>query len=445
MTALQESMQRTCTRHGKEAVILLSLASGLALALIVVVPMFLHSPARIRQHWNESMPYAYLNPATQNIPTSSDKELLRPPPPRVPDVFDIFIGIYRSGLARVHGPTVARWQQQQLIQDEEFCLEIDAHSQFIQDWDVLLVNEWKRTENEMAVLTTYPMGYDWMGPNLTRNEHKSSHLCYYLQRSDISDIPIIAGWKVIHASELPQMAPLWGGCLSFSKCHAERRAQNDKHMNWVFWGEEYLRSMQLWTRGYDLYSPSRHGHVVFHNWSDDKGMKKRFSDNVTQVVTQEQHDQEEHLAYNRLRLALELPFEGPVDAAEMDVYHGGKVRSVAQFLEFSGISNVDHKLDRPRCEQLHWVPYSAPEIIEQFLPGWTMTPSLTDSSSPTWHEMLERTVGRSHVGVTLVVALLWLGAIAGWVLSHRQSVDEERAYEVVSTEEDNWGAEDIER
>ncbi|KAF0705062.1 hypothetical protein As57867_007131, partial [Aphanomyces stellatus] len=137
-----------------------------------------------------------LTPASQNIPLSEGDKPLRPPPPRVPDVFDIFIGIasYRDGprcgftlftiftrakhphrikiglvdqtqdddaicvdeycklveeagwteckykdQIRVDardsktskGPTVARWQQQQLIRDEEFCLEIDAHSQFL--------------------------------------------------------------------------------------------------------------------------------------------------------------------------------------------------------------------------------------------------------------------------------------------------------------------------
>ncbi|RHX98011.1 hypothetical protein DYB36_012182, partial [Aphanomyces astaci] len=107
---------------------------------------------------------------------------------------------------------------------------------------------------------------------------------------------------------------------------------------------------------------------------DDKGLKKRFSDNVTQVMTKEQHDKEEELAYNRLRMVLTLPFDGPVDAQEIDKYHGGKVRSVEQFLQFSGISNVDSNLDEYRCEQLHWVPYAVPEIIETFLPGYKMRP-----------------------------------------------------------------------
>ncbi|KAF0748294.1 hypothetical protein AaE_007389, partial [Aphanomyces astaci] len=363
---------------------------------------------RIRQDWNKSVPWAYLDPVHQNIPLATRDAHLRPPPPRISKGHDIFIGIsnYRdirrcgftlfTAFSRAKhpervtigvvdqtqdddttcleeycklaeasvwkeckfksqvridardsrtskGPTLARWQQQQLIENEEFCLNIDAHNQFLPNWDAEIVDEWLRTENEMAVLTTYPMGYDFMGPDLTHQSHYSSHLCRYLDRDSAFNVPIIRGMILIDNSEAPQMSTLWGGGLSFSKCHAERRAPYDKHMNWVFWGEEYLRSMQLWTRGYDFYSPSRHGHVVFHNWSNDKGRMKRFWDNVTQVMTKEQHDKEEQLAYNRLRMVLTLPFDGPVDAHEIDKYHGGKVRSIEQFLQFSGISNVDSK------------------------------------------------------------------------------------------------------
>ncbi|CAK4083507.1 unnamed protein product [Aphanomyces euteiches] len=293
------------------------------------------------------------------------------------------VRIDKRNSAESKGPTVIRWHQQQLIRDDdEFCLQIDAHSQFLQDWDTIMVKEWLRTENEMAVLTAYPMNYNFIGPDLTRPDHYSSHLCTYNKRGAAHDVPIIGGYKLIDDSEAPQMAALWGGCLSFSKCHAERRAGNDKRMNWVFWGEEYLRSMQLWTRGYDLYSPSRHGSVVFHNWSDDKGMKKRFSDNVTQVMTKEQHDLEERMAYNRLRLALALPLVGKeADVEDMEKYYGGRVRTVEQFLKFSGISNVDPTLDSPRCEQLRWVPYAVPEIIENFLPGYKMRSANSTAAS----------------------------------------------------------------
>ncbi|OQS04180.1 hypothetical protein THRCLA_03569 [Thraustotheca clavata] len=384
------------------------------------------------------------DPLRQNIPHDLSTQHLRPPTPRIPDVYDIFIGIasYRDGhkcgftlwtaftravkpesvfigiidqvvdgdlvcleeycrRARetwpehecrykeniridTHdaklskGPTVARWQQQQLIKDEEFCMEIDAHSQFLPNWDVEIVKEWARTENEMAVLSTYPMAYSFIGKNNTIPKHYSSHLCGYLPRATASDIPIIEGMRLIDNSEYPQMAALWGGCLSFSKCHAEKRVAIDKHMNWVFWGEEYLRSFQLWTHGYDIYSPSRHGSVVFHNWTNDPE-KHRFWDKP--AFPKEVHDSEELKAYNRLRMLLKLPFEGPVDSEEMEIFNSKTVRTADQFLKFSQISNVDAELDGNTCHQLYWVPYSVPEIVEELLPGYKMHPSKFDHKS----------------------------------------------------------------
>jgi hypothetical protein len=219
----------------------------------------------------EADKWEILDPSSQNIPETQSE--FRPPPPRVPAFYDIFVGIsnyrdsYRCGFAlytafsrakypervyfgivdqtnnnrndtgtvinplpdtgclveyckraeaiwgsckykdqvRVHaqdaanavGPTVARWHQQQLIRQEEFCLAIDVHSKFLADWDVILVEEWKRTNNEMAVLTTYPMGYDWGGPNETVPTELSSWLSGILPRKHIWDTPIISGWKSV--------------------------------------------------------------------------------------------------------------------------------------------------------------------------------------------------------------------------------------------------------
>ncbi|CAK4676358.1 unnamed protein product, partial [Aphanomyces euteiches] len=99
-------------------------------------------------------------------------------------------------------------------------------------------------------------------------------------------------------------------------------------------------------------------------------------------MTQEQHDLEEKMMYNRLRWALTLPLDGgEIDAQEIEKFYSGHVRTAEQFLNFSGISNVDPALDEFRCGQLHWVPYAVPEIIEKFLPGYKMRSSVSSALS----------------------------------------------------------------
>jgi hypothetical protein len=50
----------------------------------------------------------------------------------------------------------ARFQQHLLIDQEQFCLQADAHSAFEDDWDVMAITDWRHIGNEMAVVTAYP-------------------------------------------------------------------------------------------------------------------------------------------------------------------------------------------------------------------------------------------------------------------------------------------------
>jgi Glycosyltransferase (GlcNAc) len=54
------------------------------------------------------------------------------------------------------GPTYARSLVRKALGNEEFCMQIDAHTEFVPQWDKLAVSEWKNTENEFGILSTVP-------------------------------------------------------------------------------------------------------------------------------------------------------------------------------------------------------------------------------------------------------------------------------------------------
>jgi len=54
------------------------------------------------------------------------------------------------------GPTDARALTRKILGNEEFCLQIDSHTSFTKDWDEVAKEEWKKTGNEFAVLSTAP-------------------------------------------------------------------------------------------------------------------------------------------------------------------------------------------------------------------------------------------------------------------------------------------------
>lgn len=54
------------------------------------------------------------------------------------------------------GPAWARSLSRKLLGNEEFCLQIDAHSEFVTNWDDKVKHEWAATGNEFGIISTVP-------------------------------------------------------------------------------------------------------------------------------------------------------------------------------------------------------------------------------------------------------------------------------------------------
>ncbi|CAI5714428.1 unnamed protein product [Peronospora destructor] len=273
------------------------------------------------------------------------------------------------------GCTTARHLQQKLIGNQEFCLQVDAHSIFTNRWDENIVADWTSINNEMAIMTVYPHhSHEFMikenGDNAIYNS--IPHLCITVKEGK-SNLTRITEASMIENSRMPQMGALWGGGYSFSKCHAERKVLVDSHTPWLWDGEEFLRSANYWTSGYDLYSPSRLGHVLYHNYS------KKPANFWLASVDPVKKGLDVAMSRNRVRLRLGIPFKGVVDTFEFDKYGFGKVRSFDQYLKFANISLKGWMNETNSCGQLHWVPYeNATEVEEIVGRGWKLHSQVSD-------------------------------------------------------------------
>lgn len=54
------------------------------------------------------------------------------------------------------GPILARSMVRKVLGNEEFCMQIDAHSTMVKDWDEIALTEWKNTRNEYGIITHIP-------------------------------------------------------------------------------------------------------------------------------------------------------------------------------------------------------------------------------------------------------------------------------------------------
>ena len=67
-------------------------------------------------------------------------------------------------------PGTSRVMQESLFREQEFCLQVDAHSHFVKGWDTLALQEWGKTENEYAIISTKP-------PELDVRQREVNHIC----------------------------------------------------------------------------------------------------------------------------------------------------------------------------------------------------------------------------------------------------------------------------
>jgi hypothetical protein len=114
----------------------------------------------------------------------------------------------------------ARGRQAELVEEQDdFCMQIDAHTDAVPNWDTLLMGQWGQINNEYAVITSYPTNHKDLGVN-TNNHWEMPHLCqaHFAGFGKVSNAQASAAANL----QYPIMTPLWAAGLSFSRCHAER-------------------------------------------------------------------------------------------------------------------------------------------------------------------------------------------------------------------------------
>merc|ERR1712232_865116 len=123
----------------------------------------------------------------------------------------------------------------------------DSHMGFSDAWDVLTLDNWKRINNEFAVLSTYPSDLGCPQPCA------ASELCGYTL--EVDGMPRAYARGDVNREGPPLLTMNWAAGYAFHRCHADRNVPVDKNLAWIFSGEEMHRAARLWTAGYDLYLP----------------------------------------------------------------------------------------------------------------------------------------------------------------------------------------------
>lgn len=132
----------------------------------------------------------------------------------------------------------------------------------------------------------------------------------------------------------PLLSHTWTPGFSFAKCHLEESAPYDGYTPYVMGVEAFARYARFWTRGYDVYTPTKN--IVYHNYNPnpeghgvmewDKPKRRRIKNK----------------SLARVRSYLEIPDAGEpgLQLDNLGIYGLGKRRTIKQLNEFVGIDLV---------------------------------------------------------------------------------------------------------
>ena len=187
------------------------------------------------------------------------------------------------------GPVLARHINHRMYRGEYFVLQIDAHVQFVQNWDIQIIQQWYATNNEMAVISTYltditnsisPITHQ--SKRQTRNimcniqyectstkvNNNNNNDCFLVLQSPTTTLST-------NKDSSPMLHPFWSAGFSFSRGHFIVQVPYDQYLPMVFHGEESNIALRGFTYGYDYYAP--HHSVAFHIYAikDNIGRRNR--------------------------------------------------------------------------------------------------------------------------------------------------------------------------
>mmetsp|Transcript_22219 Transcript_22219/g.33862 ORF Transcript_22219/g.33862 Transcript_22219/m.33862 type:complete len:571 (-) Transcript_22219:93-1805(-) len=258
------------------------------------------------------------------------------------------------------GPVFARHLGNRMYRGEYYAMQSDAHVDFVNDWDTRIIQQWKNSKNEMAVLTAYLSdihdSLDEEGnllrfsrPIMCKSDWEGHGVTQHMRHGQQPEGP--AGIK-----GEPTLEPFWAAGYSFARGHFIVNVPYDQHLPWVFQGEEISIGLRGFTYGYDYYTPETS--VCFHYYarqdkSGGRNKVKLFWEN-TKSFGGQTISKIERSGMMRLNgiINMNLPKVKDDEWIHIDErkYGLGKVRTTQKFVDTFGIDVEKRKTEDHLCQ-----------------------------------------------------------------------------------------------
>lgn len=261
------------------------------------------------------------------------------------------------------GPYMARYMGAKFYRGENYYLQIDSHSEFVQNWDTKLIQMVEDAPAEKPVISTYPPGatekwQDTKGLRLCDSEFASAQI----------------EWQIIRLGspmafdrqqpKTPRYAPFVAAGFFFGPGSLLRDVPFDPFLPWIFMGEEISMSARLWTSGYDIFSPTTN--VLNHYYV--RRHYPKFWETTNRFFKKPIHNDIVEFIIKRVKCMMGYPESRPDMISpnsvhyRMDEWGMGKQRSFQDYLQMSGIDPVSKLITTNQwCHKGEW-----PDVAKRY-------------------------------------------------------------------------------
>jgi [Skp1-protein]-hydroxyproline N-acetylglucosaminyltransferase len=185
------------------------------------------------------------------------------------------ISVKRMPHVDAKGPVLARYHCSKLYNGQDYYFQIDSHTTFEKNWDIVVIDMYKRINDTQAIISHYPSSKRTEGvPVLNKCLPHDKYVC------------VLKGEILPKTNDVNHRETMFvSGGMVFMPKQAIVDVPFDPNMPYLFQGEEILHSARLWTSGYNIYAPDKH--VIYHNY--DRKDAPRFWDDVPNYSKKNQH------------------------------------------------------------------------------------------------------------------------------------------------------------
>jgi hypothetical protein len=167
------------------------------------------------------------------------------------------VKVVKMHYTEAKGPTYARYFCTKLITNEEYFLQIDCHTRFFQDWDIIAINNWKLCNDEKGILTNFPISISRKNEHLTWPLNKSTPKFQFISMDSIKLGSVTCG--IHHNLNKLHNTYYLSAALLFGKSSFIKEVPYDPTLIYSYQTiEQQFYAIRLFTHGWNLYVPTQH-------------------------------------------------------------------------------------------------------------------------------------------------------------------------------------------